>query len=794
MKETQNPPSQAAPGRRQLLLLITAVSLTLLSLAAAVACPAEAQESAPGNSIRGVVTDATSLAPLADAEVVIVGANRAVRTDSEGRFVVAPLPAGTYTLEARLAGYLPRTLSVVVTDGGEPGNLAFRLDPLARFVDTVVVTPSQYTLYQELPETRASLSREEIEKMPHFADDVFRAIRWLPGTSGEDLSAETNVRGGSVDESLVLLDGLELEEGYHLKEMFSMVSILDAEVIDRLEFMSGGFPVEYGNRMSGVVDITSASPTATRTSLGLSTTNLSLLTEGSFAAGRGQWLLSARRTDLDLMIEWVDPENGLEPNFSDFFAKVAYQLGSSTILSAEVLRAQDTTHYEDAADDRGVDELLDSSSTIQYGWVNVRTAWSPRLYSQTVLSSGRVERDREGWIDYWYQKGTVDDERWFDVIGLRQDWSLDLSSRHALKWGFDARAMDATYDYTSHGVVQDPLFLDQGETSVIDREISLEPEGSAYTAYVADRFRLWEPLLVEVGVRWDHQTVNDESQVSPRVNLVGTLGPHTTLRASWGLYHQAQRLNELQVPDGVTTFYPAQQAEHRLLALEHGFPSGLDLRVEAYQKKLSDVMPHYENLLNPIEILPELESDRILVAPDRSEAKGVEVVLRRDGGKRWSWWLSYAWARVEDEIDGEWVPRSWDQPQTATFSLNYRPSARWNFNLSGVYHTGWPTTAVYGELITDEEGGVWVQPYTGPRNRERLDHYLRFDVRASRDFHLRDGLLSVYLEVTNLLNRENLARPESFSWWMNSGGDLVLEINNEAFMPMIPSLGLRWTF
>lgn len=773
--------------------LIGIAALVFLTIVATIACPADAQPADGAGIIDGVVLHAVTGRPLPDVEITVRETAVTALTDEDGTFTIAGLPPGRFTVEARLHGFSVRSQGIDVAKRPEPVSVVFRLEPMARFLSDVVVTPSHYTLYEEVPAVRTSLSRDDVSRMPHFGEDPFRAVRWLPGTSGEDLSSQINVRGGETSETLVQLDGLEIQDGFHLKELFNMLSIIDGETIDGLEFLSGGFPVAFGNRMSGVIDMTSSNAGPARTSLALSTTNLSLLSEGYFGGGRGRWLASARRTDLDKVIEWVDPENGLEPSFSDAFVKVSYLLGDRTTIAAEALGSKDDTHYVEQ--NGRLEELMDASSSNAYAWLNVKTAWTTRLLSQTVLSTGRVEQDREGFVDYWYQEGTMDDTRSFDVLGFRQDWSLDFADRHVLMWGFDARKQEATYDYTSYAVVRDPFFVEGGRPRVTDRDYHLEPQGDSYGVYLADRFRVAEPLIVEVGARWDRQTyTGQDDQASPRATLSWELGERTTMRAAWGVFHQPQHINELQLADGITTFWPAQRAEHRLLSLEHDLSQDYDVRLEVYQKKLTDVRPHYENLFNPIEIFPEIEADRVLVAPDRSEAAGVELMLRRNGGGRLSWWLSYAYAKAEDEIDGQWVPRSWDQPHSASFSVNYRPRQRWNFNLAGVYHTGWPTTGIEGEVLYDEDGYAYIVAHLQERNAERLPYYLRIDFRASRDFQLRRSTCAIFLEVTNLTNRENLNRPEGFGFQNNPDGSLDIEVEWEGWMPIIPALGIRWTF
>ena len=781
------------PQRSSNLPLVAAILVAvILTIAATFACPAEAQTPG-GSSISGRVVRTGTGEPLPDAEVSIHETSAAARTDGEGRFVIRGLAPGKYTLGVRLHGYVDETMTVTVEAGEDPAALTVTLSPLARFLSEVVVTPSRYTLYEEAPQVKTSLSREEVARMPHFGEDPFRAVRWLPGTSGEDLSSQVSVRGGEVNETLVQLDGLEIQEGFHLKEVFSLLSIVDGETIEGLEFLSGGFPLAYGNRMSGVIDMTSTNAGPPRTSLGISTTNLGLLSEGGFADGRGRWLVSARRTDLDLVIGWVDPDNGLEPSFYDTFAKVSYLLGDRTSIAAEVLGSTDKTHYTE--EDGTLEELMDASSSNAYAWLNMKTAWSERLLSQTVLSTGRVKQEREGFVDYWYQEGTVDDSRSLDVLGLKQDWSLDFSDRHVLTWGFDVRQQEATYDYTSHSVVRDPFFLAGGQPHVTDRDYHLDPQGNSYGVYVADRFRVAKPLVVEIGARWDRQTyTGHDDQLSPRLTLSWDLSERATLRVAWGQYDQAQHINELQVSDGITTFWPAQRAEHRLVSLEYDLWKDYNVRAELYQKKLTDVRPHYENLFNPIEVFPEIEADRILVAPDRSRAEGVEVMLSKNGGRPFSWGLSYAYARAEDDIDGAWVPRSWDQRHSVNFSVNYSPTDVWNFNLSGAYHTGWPTTGITAEVVYDDAGHAFIVAHLGPRNEERLPYYLRLDFRAGRDFRFRRGVCSLFLEVTNLLDRDNTARPEGFGFQNNPDGSVNVEVEWEGWMPIIPSLGVRWTF
>lgn len=163
----------------------------------------------------------------------------------------------------------PHALQVREGTGGQLFIVPAARQPV--FLEEIVVTPSHTRIVAEQPEPRQSLGREEIRQIPHLADDLYRAVKQLPGAAGSDASATLNIRGGNADEVLVVLDGLELYEPFHLKGFLNVFSTIDSGAVGGVDLMTGGFPAEYGDRMSGVMDITTrapAKPSATSVALG----------------------------------------------------------------------------------------------------------------------------------------------------------------------------------------------------------------------------------------------------------------------------------------------------------------------------------------------------------------------------------------------------------------------------------------------------------------------------------------------------------------------------------------------
>ncbi len=661
------------------------------------------------------------------------------------------------------------------------------------FLSEIVVTPSHFRILDTLAESRQFLSREEVSQMPHIADDLYRAVKRLPGASGGDVSAQFNVRGGATDEMLVILDGMEIYEPFHLKDFQNIFSTVDAEAIDGVDFLTGGFPVEYGDRLSGVMDISTATPQGPpKTSVGLSTINARILSEGTFDDEQGRWLISGRAWYPTAVFKGSNTSaDRILSDYYDVLAKVEHTVGERSTLSANALLAYDDLGYQ--SEDFESSEQVRARYKSSHLWFNLHTAWTEDLVSRTILSAGALRRNRLGSERDLEDIGVdIDDQREFDFFGLKQDWTLPVNRTHLLKWGFDVKHQEADYNYRRRMI---PLDSDDDD-EVEETHILTSPESDFYAAYFADRIRLSGDLVAELGLRWDKQVGVNDHQVSPRVNLRYAVGADTVLRVGWGRFFQSQRLNELQVEDGVEEFYPAQQAEHWLASVEHRFAGGVALRVEAYRKELKDPRPRYENAFSPLELFPEARWDRILVEPDGGLSQGIEALVKQPFGERLNWWFSYVLARVEDEIDGEMVPRSWDQLHATSFGLNLNLPRRWNLNLGGTYHSGWPTTAVNGEAVgwDEDEDEPEVELIFGPRNRERFPSYLRLDLRASKSWPAGRGDLRLIFEVINMTNRKNVCCTEDFSTVVHEDGSVEVIPEQAYWIPLIPSIGLQWNF
>lgn len=662
-----------------------------------------------------------------------------------------------------------------------------------RAVEEVVVQTSRYALASAETGSHAFLDQEQVKNLPRLGDETLSVIGRLPGAAANGLSSVGPIRGGTPNETAILLDGLRLYEPFHLKNYFSPISLLDSRLIAGIDIYSGGFPANYGDRMSAIIDARSVRPALPRYyELGLSLFHASALASGAFAQDRAHALVSARRSNLGELAQLSENDFG-KPEYSDGFARFDYDFNGQTRGSLSALLSHDRITAKKASGTQRADE----ESSNSYTWATLEHDWTPRVNSRLIASLTQVSDERAGQVnDPGRRIGQVSDQRSFSVVGLRID--NEVSSQNLLqRFGIDVRRLWAEYDYSSDVRVE-PDFPFVGSPAIEKiRTADLHPDGFETAAYWDGRLELNRLWTVHGGLRFDTQTYDgsdDSAQWSPRLSVLYNASGNTHLRASWGRFFQAQGINELQVEDGIDRFYPAQQAQHTIVSIEHAFAGGVDLRIEAYRKQYKRVNPRFENLLDPLVLLPEVEFDRVMIDADSARADGVEVLFNWHpqtvrAQSEFSGWFSYTLSRVQDRIDGVDVDRSWDQRHAVSLGIAWTHGP-WAATLAGVYHTGWPTTQL--ELVPAAAPGGDVV-VIGPRNAARYEDYGSLDFRLTRTFTLRRGLLDVFVETSNMLSRENPCCTE-YTVTQGANGADVLERSVDNWLPLVPSFGVLWRY
>ena len=741
-----------------------------------------AQRAAP---FVGRVVDAHSGTPLRGVRIAVVHSDGAgpgaVYTDANGRF---ELPVSVRQVQVGHDGY--RALEL------RPARVEELLDiRLAREdrIEEIVVNASRYDLHTDRTAVRRVITAEQINSLPELGDDALRATQHLPGMGSIGLSARPHIRGGAVDETLVLFNNVELLEPFHLKDFQSVFSGLNPSLIRSIEVYTGGFPARYGGRMSGVMDVT---PSDDHPELG-GELLLSFLTSGvtgygTVARERGRWAVSARRGNLDLITEEVNPSVG-DPSYSDWYGQFKWELDADTELDVGVLVYNDDVLFQDIDERDGTGERARSRYRNTYVWGQASRRFSDATHGHAIVSYGRIKHRRLGYINDAEMDeaiATVQDQRMFDVWSLSGTLGTELSDHVALEMGVQYNYQSGDYRYESD-ILRGEIAELVGVPTEASHRIYTSPSGASGGAFGSLRYRVgWATF--EGGLRWDFQrylTRGSRDQFSPRLGVRLDLSDRSQLRASVGRYYQAEGIHELQVNDGRSQFQRVQYADHYILGFDHRIGDSWLVRLEAFYKRIEDPKRRFENLFNPLVLVPEVNPDRVEIAPSRAQARGFEASVRYRPRQGLDLWAGYTRTSAEDRVDGDWQPRSWDQTHTVKSGVLWTGEA-WSLAAGLTWHSGWKTTDI-------PLAGDVVEPLPLERNDETLKGFASLDVKLERRWTWPRHSLALYLEVTNAFNRDNVGAIE-YEIDVDDDGAYEMLGEEETLLPLVPSLGLEWKF
>ena len=351
--------------------------------------------------IRGAIVDQNGNQPLAGVIVTLAGTRRGAVTNQNGAFVISRIAPGEHSVVMELIGYARQICDGILVEADETVDLKVvemkeRPVPLKE----IVVSPGSYALMGSEPSIRQTLSSEDIEIMG-WAEDITRAVQRTPGIVSDEYGAQFSIRGGDVDEVLVLLDGMQIYRPFHQKDFGGgLFSTVDIETVEGVDLLTGGFTADYGDRMSGVLNMKSKSSVdgRRRSSVGVSLMNARVNSMGPLENGRGSYLVSARRGYLDLLNKLMNNEFKLQPSYYDLLGKVDYRLDGNHVLSVHGFLANDTyglsEKVKEINESTNVDSV-DSSYGNNYGWITLKSVFSPELYARTILYGGSVTKRRD---------------------------------------------------------------------------------------------------------------------------------------------------------------------------------------------------------------------------------------------------------------------------------------------------------------------------------------------------------------------------------------------------------------
>ena len=669
-------------------------------------------------------------------------------------------------------------------------------------LEEIVVTPSKFTV-QDGTDASLSLSKDAIDLFPLIDNDVFRAAHIFPGVTSNDFSARFNLRGGEKDEIVVRLDGMELFEPYHLQDFGGAISIIDLGVIRRADLFMGGFPAEYGDKMSGVFDITTKTGSRDRfaMNLGIDLINAHALLEGPLS-DKGSWLVSARRGYVDLILALMDADEDLRPQYADLYSKIAYDLTDKDKLTFNALYAWDD-NFIDAENDT---DDLDSTYHNAMFWTKWRHFYSESVWSDLFIFNNLATRDRRaGHYDTLEHRRSYYnsvDKRDFGFLGAKGELTAHLGETHTIRGGLEWRWSRAEYNYVvrrQQQITRQFILSRCPLCTFFETSAKVDGSGSQIKGYLQDEWQLHPKLALNIGGRYLFQNYrrNDiqKYEISPRIALAVKPIENLTLRAAWGLYHQPIDLMTIPIETFVTDVGRAGRAIHYIIGAEYASGTNFMVRAEGYYKGLTNLAGQIQDFGRQAQI----------IAPaDSGHAKGFDLFGMCTLSDRLTGSVGYAFsiAKASEEdlmydhpLFGEEFYRDFDQRHTIALNGSYQIALRWHLHLSWRFHTGNPTTPLEHTLVRHSDGRIDCEREFGEYNTDRLPAYHSLDLRLTKTSEYKSWTLNWYVQILNLYNRSNVHERVFSEVHDEATGNLIgCEVSDEPLFPILPTLGVSATF
>jgi outer membrane cobalamin receptor len=723
--------------------------------------------------ISGYVKDSASGETIIGATLRVRVLKRGAVTNKSGYFALY-LPSGQDLLvEVSYVGYATISKKFKLAEG-ERRTETFLLTESKVQGQEVVVQTDKEKEHREAPQVSSvTLQPAQIASIPKAGEgDIMRILQLLPGVQSlSEISAGLYVRGGSPDQNLILLDGATL---YNPNHFFGFFSTFNSDAIKDVELIKGGYPAEYGGRLSAVLNVTNRDGDLNRTngkvSLGVISSRASVETP----VGDGAFSISARRTYIDYVLGVTGLQKSLdlpEYRFFDLNGKFTQNLGEKDKIFVSGFGGSDKLFYGNGAAASSVD-INWGNQAGSSGWTHI---FSSNLFSHFTLSGSHYFS--------LLQFGLGDNSFKFDNqiydLTFKGDAEYFASQKDIIKTGFQV----SKYDFI--------LNIKQANNPP-NADIDVRPY--YYAGYISNEWKPDERWALTTGLRVDGITSNGDVGIDPRVTARYILNEDVTLKASWGIYHQYLKLAANPLFSAFDLWLPVDSTQKASRADQYV----LGVSTVPFEGFTFDVETYYKNMTNLVELKPNIVqgsklSDIFFVGSGYSY--GIEFFLQKQIGDITGWvgyTLAYNRRTFPDINNGTTFPPVYDRRNDLNVTVTYRLNDRWTLGSTFVYATGQSysqTTALYNAPEPDYDGKTI--PVEGTKNGLRLEPYNRLDLSATYSFGLftEKRNAEFFVDIYNVYNHRNV-------WFrrVDTQAEPAPTLTDVRLLPILPTFGISVKF
>ncbi|WP_397362354.1 carboxypeptidase-like regulatory domain-containing protein [Olleya sp. R77988] len=733
-------------------------------------------------TLSGKITEASSNESLISVNVIIPDLNTGAVTNEYGFYSIT-LPEGTYKVVISYLGFSD-IIETITLESDITKN--FSLEESFENLDEVIITENVEKLNIKKPQMSVNaLSSSTIKEIPVVLGeaDVIKAITLLPGvTNAGEGSSGFNVRGGAVDQNLILLDEATVFNSSHL---FGFFSVFNPDAIKDLKLYKGGIPARYGGRVSSVLDIYQKEGNSKEFHMngGIGIVASRLLAEGPLKKDKGSFLFGGRSSYAHLFLPLFDIDN--IAYFYDLNTKLSYDLDDNNSIYLSGYFGRDVFSIADSF------ENTYGNSVVNFRWNHL---FSDKLFSNmSLIYSDYYYGLKLNFVEFDWNSGIQNfnfkyDFKHYASDGFKLQYGLNSiyykfnpgeiepstptsginSFKLIDKYAFEnAIYIDAEHKineklYLSYGLrLSSFLRLGQDELNIYENDQAV---------LFNDDFQIYEKATPTGTETYDRSDViTSFANLEPRVSLAYQLNENTSVKASYNRMTQyLHLLSNTTSPTPLDVWTPSGK---------YTKPQLLDQVAVGYFKSLNDdkysleVESFYKTIQNRIDYIDgaDLIANNAIeqvILNGEARAYGLEVLLRKNEG-RFKGWLAYTLSKSEQKTpgrtpteiglnNGNWYNTAYDKTHDISFTGSYQLNNKWKFNANFLFQTGQPTTYPNGQYVYN---GISIPSYSN-RNADRLPSYHRLDFSANYTPkpEKTKGLQSYWVfSVYNAYNRRNAA-------------------------------------
>lgn len=757
--------------------------------------------------------------PIANCLIQNIDSSEYCITDANGMFNIHSRK-GDRILISRL-GYSPL---VVRVDSTEIDTFIYRLEPIAYNIQSVDVSKSK-----RIPISTNALTSKKVSQVVGISKDVMRAVLTTPGvSSNNEANAKFNVRGGTSDENLILINNARVYNPYHLKTISasSSISVFNLNLIDQIKFTSGGFSAKYGDALSAVLDISYRTYDKEKTSgiIDVSLTDISVLLETPITK-KMSYITTVKKGLFNYLSDNLDNSNLDNFSFYDWQGVLNYQFSKKNSLSFYHLYSKDKLDPESSLDEYNWNAIYTVNDEVEEA--NRVAIENSYYYTQSEIfmyclnwkynnNGKKLENNLSLYVEkedsYNEEETTYSTEFINQPEWIYESYELTADSinynLHSATWSSEVSLPISNYLFFNLGTnftYEKFKQIDASNEKIIESnniftypelEISVIPDDYLDTDTLECNIKSYKSnfffranisplnwLFFDIGVRFDYFSYNENFNISPRFSFLAKLPKNYTIKGATGRYTQSPFLPSINnnfINDSITL--NNQEAIHYVVGIEKKVKDNILLNLEFYYKDYLNILP--TSLTNRGKLI--YSSD----VPSDGFSKGIDASISMIY-KYFEFNLNYGLMEANESFiednQKKYCARYSDQRHTFSTFVKVMVKNNWEFLLKSYLGSGYaytPYVQVFNESYNIE---LWEE---GERHSAHYPNYARTDLSLYKTIKFKNKYnLTIYGEIINVFNRKNVL---SYDYSYQSDATPIKTIN--FLYNRIPSLGIKFNF